>query len=190
MKINPKINEILKQYNIHEDSGILYLLSIYHNLDTNVLENLAFESVGKQVNLAKIVERDYTEKGMVTWNVNLYESEKESETAWDWVEEWREMFAKLRPDARGNKKDCLTKMKKFFANNPEIRKDDVIKATQLYLATVRDAKYLQQANYFICKVVKAEGGSTYNSRLEQYLEVLQKQGKSSTVNRAMNQLVR
>jgi hypothetical protein len=190
MNINPEIKKILQQYNITEGSGTLYLLSLYHELP----DGLFSEMLKKQINLSKIVERDYTTPGKLIWNTPLYTSEVVSDQ-WDWIQGWRDLFGKLRNDAIGSKKGCIVKMKKFFAEHPEIRVSDINKATMLYLTPFynkrQDPKYLQQADYFISKIIKAEGGTQYGSRLEMYLEVLSKeQEKTPLVEKQMGQIVK
>lgn len=197
MNVNPEIEKILIQYNIPVKKGILYLLGIYHNLIDSPENDPFEESVGKQVNLTKIVIRDTEIPGSVVWNVPLYENIPLMDKNWEWVWEWRERFGKLRADAIGNRKDCLAKMKKFFANNPEVRKEDIIKATDMYLAPFHAGRqqvtYLQRADYFISKLIKAEGSTQQQSRLEMYLEVLAKD-KNVTANpllsRQLNNIVR
>lgn len=197
MNINPEIRKTLLQYNINEGDGTLYLLAVYHQLPDLHLVHIP-EMVKKQINLTKIVERDYENegKGKLIWNIPLYSTEIISDQ-WDWIEEWRGFFGKLRPDAIGSKRNCETKMKKFFANNPEIRKDDIYRATDLYLNPFRSGRqnptpYLQKADYFISKIIKAEGGVEYGSRLEMYLEIVLKNRSEGTpdANRQLNQIVK
>lgn len=173
--INPKITEILNQHHIDPNLGKLHLLCLYHNIDDR---SISSEEIMKRVNLTKIVERDYEQRENLIWNIPLYEDQPKSEGEWEWVLSWRVLFGELRPDAIGNRKNCLIKMKKYFAEHPSIRQADVAAATNLYLDKFRNnrtqVKYLQMADYFISKVVKAEGGTEYASRLDMYLEILKK----------------
>lgn len=196
MNINPEIPKILKQFNINEGEGILCLLSLYHNLNESIIPPLVI----KQVNLTKIVERDYDNLGKLIWNISLYEGEIIPEDKeWEWIEGFRDEFGKLRKDAIGNKKNCYDKMKKFFSKHPEVRVEDIKQAVQMYLVSFQrgrqDIQYLQKADYFISKIVKAEGGTEYGSRLEMYLEIIKKQRAESqsggqNPDRYLNQLVR
>lgn len=176
MNINPEIPKTLRQFNINEADGILCLLALYYNLNETIIPPI----VSKQVSLSKIVERDIDHPGKIIWNIALYENEViPQDKEWEWVENFRKAFGKLRADAIGNKKNCYDKMKKFFSQNPEIRVDDIKEALNMYLKPFelgrQDVKYLQQADYFISKRVKAEGGTEYSSRLEMYLEIIKKQ---------------
>lgn len=195
MNINPKIKTILRQHNINEDHGLVYLLALYHNLNI-----VSPEETTKQINLTKIVERNYESNGEITWKIPLYEGEDIDEQAWNWViTEFRPIFGELRADAIGNKKDCVVKMKKFFAAHPDIRKDDVIRIAQRYVRDFRskmknptDAQYFQRADYFISKIVKAEGGTQHGSRLEMYWEMLKahKAGENATVVKPTHKVFR
>lgn len=188
--INPKIAEIFHKYHIDHSDGMLYLLSVYHELKDN---GRVPDEVIKQVNLSKIMERDYELKGNVIWHIPLYEKGDITNTEWDWIEEWRQLFGNFRSDAIGNKKSCYIKMKKYFAEHPSVRKDDIINATNMYLhkfigRSAQQLKFLQQADYFISKQVKSEGGIEYNSRLDMYLEVL-KGTATEGQSRQMNNIV-
>lgn len=190
MNINPVIKQTLGLYNVNEAEGILCLLSLYHNLN----EHIVPEMIHKQINLTKIVERDYNKPGSIIWNIPLYENEVVI-TEWDWIEAWRLLFGKLRNDAIGNKKSCDMKMRKYFAEHPSVRMQDVIKATMLYLTPYynkkKDVAYLQRADYFISKIIKAEGGTEYNSRLDMYLEILkQQEGTPVEQSKQLNQVVK
>lgn len=176
MNINPEIKKVLKQYNIGEGDGILCLLSLYHDINETIIPPL----VSKQISLSKIVERDIDHPGKIIWNIPLYENEViPQDKEWDWIEAYRNEFGKLRADAIGNQRNCYEKMKKFFANHPEVRVEDIKQAVQMYLLPFQrgrsDLTVLQRADYFISKVVKVAGETDRNSRLEMYLEIIKKQ---------------
>lgn len=178
--ISEKVRERLKEYQINEDAALLYLLGVYYNLNT---KDHIPEEIIKQVNFSKIVTRDYDgEVPAVKWNIPLFEGE-ETETAWSWVLEWRDLFKSIRGDAGGDKKACISKMKKFFAANPDVRQHEVFEAANLYLDDFRyrktNLKFLQQADYFISKAVVEENKSVKRSRLEIYLELVRDKNKAA-----------
>lgn len=179
-EINPIIYEKLREQKIEEgfdeNEAILYLLSIYFELSV-----LCFrDEISRKVNLAKIVDRDYETTKVslsnpVKWNINLFQKEEIIDVNWDWVDkEYRTLFRNIRLNAGGDKAGCITKMKKFFSLNPEIRKQDVLEAADRYTLPfkngVEPVKYMQGADYFISKIVHGDKGS----RLEQYLEIIKK----------------
>lgn len=182
---NNAIIDKLHQFNIDPDEGLLYLLGVFYGIKTN---GIITEKTIKQVNFSKIVTRDYEdESASVLWNIPLFEGQN-FDSNWMWILEWRMLFMEIRGDAGGDRKGCIAKMKKFFANNPEVRKDEVFAAANLYLdefryGKKRELKYLQSADYFISKINKEEGSNIKRSRLEQYLEVIKfKREKDATVN--------
>ena len=159
MELNKEIKEVLKTYNIDIDSGILCLLGIYHGLD---VERIVSQEIIQQINLTKIVEKDYSTETL-TWNIPIYAGQ---ETAFDWVTDWMKPFGLMNPERRGVAKDCISRMKRFFMANPQYRKEDVYAARDAYLATVKDSQYLKSSHKFIY-----DGqGSFRSSMLEQYCE--------------------
>ena len=60
-------------------------------------------------------------------------------------------------------------MKDFFSKHPEVRKQDIIDAAELYLSTTTNPEYIMSADYFIWK----DKGRNQRSMLETYLELSQ-----------------
>lgn len=147
MKINSKILKILREHNIGEKPGIIYLLKIYHNLFTDknpVLTSLQRTGI-YQVNA----------KGEIKWLVSLYEPIKKKSTpdlsAFAWVKpEYVALFKEVNPAKAGNGMDATRRMKKLFAENPDVRKHEIIGATKLYLAET-DPNYIRYSHFFIYK---------------------------------------
>lgn len=173
-ELNPEIRERLKEVNIlnYEDTSdsLLYLLAIYYELSTDTINT----AVINQVNIAKIVEKDYNNKCLI-WNIKLFKSEiGEADKDWDWVTtEYRKKFSDLNPIKRGDKQGTITKMKKYFSLHPEVRKDDILRAADTYinneiLSKGGNTTFLMQADYFISKLVS---GST-QSKLDMYIEII------------------
>lgn len=142
MNINPEVVEILKEFNINRDAGLLCLLGIYHELD---VDTIVPEDIIKAINVTKIVDRDYDSKTIV-WNIALFEGQ---EVAFGWVKDWMEAFKRMNPDRVGSYRDAVPRMKAFFAKYPEYRKDDVYKARDAYIATVKESKFLMKSHKFI-----------------------------------------
>jgi len=184
MKINPLIKERLEKAGIPYNIGVLYLMCQYHELTYSPLTDRS-ESDIAMINSTKIVERDYTDSTL-KWNISLYEDEDVVDKNWDWVNtEFRPLFGKIRGDAIGTKAECTKKMKKYFSEHPLVRKDDVIKATKLYLHPfemgTQQVKFLQRADYFISKIERGSGTSQLGSRLDMFLEVLGNQHAETDV---------
>lgn len=167
IKLNPNLKTLLEDYNIDYNEGVLYLLSLYFELN---IDSVKFEKTIKQVNFVKLVERDYaaqTTPYTIKWNIALFENQQ-FDDIWDWVIEFRNMFKNIRPDRASTLNTCLSRMKNLFSKNPHIRKDDVLEATKMYLRTVRDPNFLISAHYFI----KKDKGINEQSKLEEFLEII------------------
>lgn len=161
MELNNEIVEILKTHKIDKDQGLLCLLGIFHELE---IETSIPHEVVRAVTLTKIVEKDYTNK-TIKWNIPLYSGQQ---TAFDWVGDWIEPFGKINPERKGTKRDCISRMKKFFSENPEYRKEDVFKARDMYLSTIKDPQFLKLSHKFIYE----GSGAFKSSMLLQWCEKL------------------
>lgn len=180
MKFNPQIKDIFVQNNINYDEGMLYLLSIYFNLN---IDEKKFEESIKQVNFTKIVERNYsTIPFSIVWNVPLFEG-MQTNILWEWVTDYRNMFKNIRPDRASTINICLARMKNFFSTHPSVRKEDVMEATRMYLSTVKDPAYLVSAHYFI----KKDKGINEASKLEEFLDILSERSKTVSIKDKMLQ---
>jgi hypothetical protein len=142
MEFNPDIYEVLKEYKINKDDGLLVLLGYYHGLE---IERLAPESIVKAISLTKILERDYT-NNTTKWNMPLFKGQN---TAFDWVTDWIDGFGKINPERRGSPRDVVSRMQDFFKKYPEWRKEDVYAARDMYFRSVRDSKFLMKSHKFI-----------------------------------------
>lgn len=86
-----------------------------------------------------------------------------------WIDEYRGVFKGKRIGSMGDRESCIDKMHKFLTKYPDYTKEQIIKATELYVATQGPHyTYLQQADYFIFK--KEEGTKVIKSRLAGHLE--------------------
>ncbi len=190
MKISKKIVEIVDKSTSNKEDIILYLLALYYfDYEASYIP----EKVKEETNRLGIINRDY-KKGTIHWVVPLFDSKNEiniKNDEWDWVDnEFRTLFSNIRSSGGGNKRSCYNKMRKYFSEHPEIRKQDVLDAATLYLSEFNNGKsdpqYMQRADYFISKTTNGIGGQTIESRLEMYLDML-KTDKSaiSNINRRM-----
>lgn len=96
----------------------------------------------------------------------------------DWIDEYRKLF-KAKSTATGvmgARTQCIAKMQKFIKETGA-SKADILAATKLYLDTLQDVRFLQQADYFISK----NGGS----RLEAFIEEYKEKGSTDTFYEAI-----
>lgn len=168
MKVNPEVFKLLQEYDIDVNESILYLLSLYHNIESECIS----EKTLRAVNNIGIVERDY-KTNTLTWHVGLYEGQN-TDSVWEWVNQYRDLFTAKNKERSGSKKTCVQRMKMFFAENPHVRKEDVLEATEMYLRTV-EPQFVKTAERFIY-----DGQGNYKmSMLTNWVEkVLEKKDKN------------
>lgn len=172
MEINPHIKEILKEFKIDKDQGILCLLAIYYKLNP---EKIIPDEIIKAINLTKIIEREYPNSSVninIKWNIALF---RDQEVAFEWVRDWNNRW-NIQPDRKAAFSTVLKRMKDFFAKYPEYRKEDVIKATDYYFSTVNTG-YLKNSAAFIFD----GAGAMKNSILLGWCEKTKESKSSSTM---------
>ena len=86
-----------------------------------------------------------------------------------WIDQWRDLFPKGIKTAgyaiRGTRGGCVKKMKKFIKEHKNVTKEQIFKATELYVEEKRRVRYayMRIADYFIEK----DGGSLLENYIEQ-----------------------
>lgn len=142
MIINPKIIEKLKANKIDVDEGLLCLLAVYHKISYS---KISFDTLTK---LAEVEDTTSITNNLV-WEHKLFIDSDKVETPFDWVkDEYIELFE--RYGKGGFVRESTARMKRLFSENPEIRKEDVLNATRLYLFNT-NPKFSRQPHYFIRK---------------------------------------
>lgn len=162
--INQELIKLLHQHDIPCDDALLYLLSVYHQLNTDLIP----EATIRAVNNLDIVERNY-KLNTVEWSIPLYTGQN-TDTVWEWVNDYRKLFANKNKEREGNKKACIQRMKHFFSQNPDVRKQDVMEATAMYMRTVEPA-YVKMAEKFIYEGTTAMKTSMLESWCEKLFEI-------------------
>ncbi len=158
MEINPKIQEILELYGIPYRDGLSYLLSVfYQSVPSYVPDNLV-----KKMMVTQILG---IEEGTTIFVVPLFLSTEIPEK-WSWVEEYRTIFKSIFSPRAGSLSTCVARMKVFFAENPDVRKEEVLGATRLYISNVSKREYLKTSHKFIYDGI----GKMRNSDLEEWIE--------------------
>jgi len=164
MKINIQIRAVLDQYNIPVEDGLAYLLSIYFDCRPSYTPPLLVQ----RMNVTNILGIGANRE--IIWHIPLFE--EGSQTKWDWVKEWNAEFGNINKKRKAPDKDCITRMKAFFADNPDVRKEDVIGATKMYFRTLSNAEYITSSHYFISKGVGRDRTSALEGWVEKYREAL------------------
>ena len=159
-KLNPQIKEILKTYNIPFEEGFLCLLAVYYNIH-NPFPNYVPVDIKAKVYATGIFSIE--KNNDVVWKVPLFENQQ---IKFEWVKSYREIFKKINPERAGSLSTCISRMKKFFSENPDVRVEDVRGALKMYIRTVKDPQYLITSHKFIYDGV----GVSRNSHLEEWVE--------------------
>lgn len=175
MDINEEIIEVLKEYSIKKDDGICYLLSLFYGYKPSYIPN----ELKIKVNITKIV---VDKGGNLHWNVPLFDGQ---ETTFDWVEkEYIEMFHNKNPKKGRYKRECIGRMKKLFAKDPSIRKEEVIGATVLYLSET-DPTYIRKPHFFIEKGVGVNKIQDILDWIDRYREAQEPEEEGRNVSRRL-----
>jgi len=141
LEFNSEIREVFNTNSISIHDGLSYLLCLYYGTDPSYIP----KELERKVLSTNIVTKDYSNDEL-KWNISLFE---EIENGFEWISDWMEMFKQVNPERKGVKTDVLRRMKKFFVNNPSIRKEDVIEATKMYLKTIDNSIYCKKSHKFI-----------------------------------------
>ena len=147
MEINQQIRDLLDSFGINQEDGLSYLLSVYFECRPSYTPTILIQKINATNILGIGASRE------LIWNIPLFVSSVETDGKWDWVKLWNKSFGEINPKRRGTDKDCIIRMKKFFAENPAVRKEDVVNATQMYFSSLTDRQYLISSHYFIYKGV-------------------------------------
>lgn len=82
------------------------------------------------------------------------------------AKEYRILWKGLKPGSMGSEQGCKEKLFRWMQNNPSYSKEDIIKAAKIYIKSLDNYTFLQQADYFIYKK-DAHGES---SRLSAFID--------------------
>lgn len=161
MEINKEILEIIEDKKLSKNDVLSLLLSIHFDSIPSFIPS----SLITFCQIAGLIEviNQYT----IKLRIPLFaKSLEENLDKWEWVKEWRDLFKNAYSERTGNLKTCISRMKVFFSENPEIRKEDVFNATTMYLDNLDDARYLTTSHKFIYD----GAGRNRNSKLEEWVE--------------------
>ena len=173
MKINREIIEKLKNSGISVDEGLTFLLSLYHDLKPSYIPNIIKSQV-LATNIISFTEED------ITWEIPLF---GDLVTHFEWVKEYRDSFKNINPDRAGNLRTCTSRFKKYFAENPHVRVEDVKDAVNMYFRSVRDPQYLMKSHNFIYMGQAANRTRELEVWVERVLETRQNEkGRASLSN--------
>lgn len=165
MQINPQIRSVLTEFNIPVEDGLAYLLSIFFNCRPSYTPQLLVQ----RMNVTNILGIDSNRE--VIWHIPLFIN-GEAIDKWKWVLEWNLEFKRINSKRSAVGRDAITRMKAFFADNPDVRKEEVLEATKMYFKTLTSSEYLISSHYFISKGVGRDRTSALLGWIEKYREAI------------------
>ena len=174
MTINSRITEILSEVGINKNDGLSYLLSLYYELKPTYIP----EELKIRMNMTGIYRQDETTKEDLQWLIPLF---SEQQTAFDWVKtEYIELFKVIGKGTHA--RESITRMKKLFASNPDIRKDEILGATRMYINST-DQKYVRLPHYFIEKGTGSDKTQDILDWVDKYrMSIEQAEGRNTVFN--------
>jgi hypothetical protein len=175
MKINPQIATVLQEYNIPVADGMAYLLSIFFNCRPSYTPPLLVQ----RMNVTNILGIDSNRE--VIWHIPLF-TDGDAVDKWKWVLEWNLEFKRINTKRVAVGRDAITRMKAFFADNPDVRKEEVIEATKMYFKTLTSPDYLISSHYFISKGVGRDRTSALLGWIEKYREAISDTSANDSVD--------
>lgn len=69
----------------------------------------------------------------------------------EFITQYRNLFKGLKVGSMGSHNSCSDKLSRWLKENPQYSKEDVLKAARIYINSLDNYQYLQQADYFIYK---------------------------------------
>lgn len=85
----------------------------------------------------------------------------------DFIEEYRNIWKGLRLGSMGSPSACRDKMVRWMKENPSYSKEDILKAAKIYIKSLDNYQYLQQADYFIYKKDSKEESSRLSAFIDE-----------------------
>lgn len=169
--------QVLKEQNISINE-FLGLIQLYEKLE---IESKLLDSL-QQKQFIKITENEIIirEKGsllielLLIEKVNSVKSKKEIRKSErlvnnelnSFIEEFRDKWKGLKPGSMGSLSTCKEKMRRWMRENPTYSPQQILNAADIYINSLNDNTYLQQADYFIYK----KDGKEESSRLSAFVD--------------------
>lgn len=97
------------------------------------------------------------------------------------INDFRNKWKGLKPGSMGSLSACRLKMIRWMKENPEYTSEQILKAVDIYLKSLNNYNYLQQADYFIYKK-DAHGESSRLSAFIDEIDNVNTEDWTSTLN--------
>lgn len=143
MEINPRIEDKLEGKVSNFDACILTMLAIHFNLKSAIHISEKMEEL--------LLKNSLIEKLPGGGYKNLIHPIGREDERFEWVKsEYVAMFKEKNSRKGGHIKESANRFKKFFKENPQYGKQEVLRATRLYLDST-DYQFIRFPHYFISK---------------------------------------
>jgi hypothetical protein len=181
MQINNEIIQKLKDFEISVDDGLAFLLCVYHKLTPSVFSEKLTTKI-YTTGILTVLKEEKSQAYSVVWNISLF-SDNDNFGNFNWVvTDYMSLFIEANPKKRGNQKSTVNNMKRFFSENPHIRKEEVIEATKMYIHNT-DSTYIREPQYFIRKGAGSSAIKDLEDWIEKYkISLLEESGRNSVFN--------
>lgn len=177
LKLSDEFISYLREQNLSTESrAILLINSILLKVASdnreifegrNALATFSEEVLGEMIKEGLLSYSELTGYKLVLHIFEEQEQETQSADKFKWVSKFRDLFKQVNPDRWGTLSTCKERMRKFFSENPEVRVDEVMDATIMYLKNT-DRRYIMKSHKFIYD----GAGTSRNSTLEEWIEKL------------------
>ena len=171
---NLSVIEFITLLQLNEiDTGLQLDLDILHNLQEKQFVKLIIDKFGTNTIIREKSKllldflsiessySDYKEKKIIKKSNRVI-----NEGFDEFIEEYRKLWKGLKVGSLGSYRTCYDKMKRWMSENPNYSKEDILKAARIYINSLDNYQYLQQADYFIFK----KDGKDENSRLSAFID--------------------
>jgi hypothetical protein len=161
---------------IDEFLVLIHLNDELYNNSTNVLKPLEEKQFIKIISDEKVILR---EKGKLLLELisieKISSSNKKRIVKSDrlvnvelnsFINDFRNKFKGLKPGSMGSESACKLKMFRWMKENPQYTSEQILNATEIYIKSLNNYQYLQQADYFIYK----KEGKDEQSKLSAFID--------------------
>jgi|688.fasta_scaffold65876_3 hypothetical protein len=172
--------DLIQEQNLSIDE-FMFLLNFYNDVDynwnINMLNNLQEKQFIKKGQDEKIILRekaklliDFISIDKIS-SINNKKQFKRSPRALtegidQFVNDFRQKWKGLKPGSMGSEQACKDKLIRWMELNPKYSKEQILNAVDIYLKSLNNYTYLQQADYFIYK----KEGKDEHSRLSAFID--------------------
>jgi hypothetical protein len=169
---------LLAEHNlsINEFLVLIHLNDVLYNNSMNVLKPLEEKQFIKILGDEKVILREKgklllelisIEKISSNNKIKIVKSDRLINNELNsFINDFRNKFKGLKPGSMGSESACKLKMFRWMKENPQYTPEQILNATEIYIKSLNNYQYLQQADYFIYK----KEGKDEQSKLSAFID--------------------